>query len=89
MNADWKFSSYLPIPIGTEGLPNLSTKEKRNLHAVPNPLLDALANGAGRGLNSGAVVVKTNEAPAARESRHCIMLACDGGATKELLFVFV
>lgn len=61
----------------TEGLPNLSTKKRRNLHAVPHPLLSALANGAGRGLTSGAVVVETNEAPTTGESRHCIMLACD------------
>ena len=74
--------NFVGVAGATEGLPNLSTKERRNLHAVPNPLLSALANGAGRRLTSGATVVKTNEAPTTGESRHCIMLACDGGAPK-------
>ena len=77
----------------TEGLPDLPLKEGRDLHAVPYPLLSALANGAGRGLTSDAFVVKTNEAAATRKTWHCIMLACnvmlrrDGGAPRDLLLV--
>ena len=64
-------------------------KERRNIHAVSDPLLSALAIGAERELISSAVVVKTNEASTIGESRHRIMLACDGGAPRDLLLMLL
>ena len=77
------------IASAMESPPDLSTKEGRNLHAVPDPLLSALANRTGRKLTSGAIVAKANEAPTTREPRHYIILACDGGAPRDLLLMFV
>ena len=77
------------IASAIKGPSNLFTKERRNLHAVSNLLFSALASEAGRRSISGTVVAKANEASTIRKIRYCIILACDNGASRDLLLVFV
>ena len=67
----------------TEDLPDLSMKVSRNLHAVTNPFLSARTHSAERGLTSRAIIAEPNEAATARQTRYCIMLACDGEAPRD------
>ena len=68
---------------------NLFTKKDRNLHAVSNFLLSALASRIERELIFDAIVAKANEVSTTRESRHYIILACDSGAPRDLLLMFI
>ena len=77
------------IASAMKSLSNLFTKKRWNLHAVPDLLLSALASGAGRRPIFNTVVAKADEASTIRKIRHCIMLACDSGAPRDLLLVFV
>ena len=68
---------------------NLFTKERRNLHAVSNSLLSALASEAERRSIFNTVVAKADEASTIKKIRYCIMLACDSEALRDLLLIFI
>ena len=88
-NASYLIYNLEDIASAIKNSSDLFTKKDRNLHAVSNSLLSALASRVKRKFISNVIVAKANEASTIRESRYYIILVYDNEALRDLLLIFM